>query len=404
MTAWPSRDALQAIPLDVVGALVPSEVLYYFDGPCIFWTETAVGTLVLAYLSEDLEAERSLRYVISTTSTGTIAELKRGVVSVREAMERGSLWIVDLDYEHRPVGAYAVRSEQLPEDALPLRGTMLWSELEPAMIVRLEGAEVQQGRIPAAAFSQAAEIAGKALKPVFEWAARRIRQDIGGRPPEWLRDLYAMPTQRVAFGSLEVAFGQVELQPDAQGALPYGDPNIPTPRQIQAAGWDAIREGLAWAASEDADPPADGGEDKWLAILEALRRLAPSSSGPVTAIQVWGAKVGRMARPYRLDRTSAKRIRTALTDIKKRHEVRLRVFTGRIRDLDLDEFTLILRDIPDEGGDVKFILDEERLLETAREAHYQELEVSARSEDEKTWTATDIEFVRTNDPSADGSS
>lgn len=132
MTSWPPLDSLQQVPVDVLGVLTPSEVLYEFEGPCIFTAETAHGTLVLAYLSEDLEDEQHLRHIVATTSKGTIDELKSGVISVREALDRGSLWMVDFDYSHRPVQAFSVLNEQLPEDAMPLRGTMLWPSLESA--------------------------------------------------------------------------------------------------------------------------------------------------------------------------------------------------------------------------------------------------------------------------------
>ncbi len=395
MTSWPPLDSLQVVQLDVLGALTPSEVLYEFEGPCIFTARAAHGAAVLAYLSEDLEDEQRLRYIVATTSEATVDELKHGVISVREALDRGSLWVVDFDYGYRPVRAFSVRSDQLPEDAMPLRGTMLWSSLEPALTVRLEGSDIQEGRIPAAAFTQAAEIAGKALKPVFEWAARGLRQDTSGRPPEWLRDLYAMPAQRFAFGSLEVAFGQVHLDSESQSTLPLDHAHLPTPHEIQEAGWSALREGLAWTVSQDSVPSGEGDEEKWLAILESMRRLAPASTGPVYAIEVWGSIIEVQDRRVRLDRNSTKRIRTALTELKKRHEVQLRVFTGRVRDLDLDKLTLILRDVAGQEGDVQLALEDERLLETAREAHYQELEVSvaARSEDKKVWSATEIEFV-----------
>lgn len=400
MTSWPPLDSLQVVQLDVLGALTPSEVLYEFEGPCIFVARTAHGAEVLSYLSEDIEDEQRLRYIVSTTSERTVDELKCGVISVREALDRGSLWLVDFDYGHRPVQAFAVRSEQLPEDAMPLRGTMLWSSLEPALTVRLEGSDILEGRIPAAAFTQAAEIAGKALKPVFEWAARDLRQDTGGRPPEWLRDLYAMPAQRFVFGSLEVAFGQIRLDTELQSTLPFDHERLPTPLEIQEMGWSALREGLAWAVSQDSVPSGEGDEEKWLAILESMRRLAPASAGPVSAIEVWGSIVGVQDRRVRLDRNSSKRIRTALTELKKRHDVELRVFTGRVRDLDLDKLTLILRDVAGVEGDVQLALDDERLLETVREAHYQELEVNvaARSEDKKLWSATEIEFASSGKP------
>ncbi len=101
-----------------------------------------------------------------------------------------------------------------------------------------------------------------------------------------------------------------------------------------------------------------------------------------------------------MDRNSTRRIRTALTELKKHHRVELRVFIGRVRDLDLDKLTLILRDDSGEEGDVQLALDDEQLLETTREAHYRELKVNvaARSEDKKFWSATEIEFVAETEP------
>ncbi len=395
MTSWPALDSLQEVDVEALGTLTPVEVLYDFDGPCIFTANTVHGVRVLAYLSEDFEDDQGLRYIVATTSEGTVGELKDGVISVREALDRGSLWLVDFDGSHQPLRAFSVRSEQLPDDALPPHGTMLWSSLEPALTVRVVGSEIKEGRIPAAAFTQLAEIASKALKPVFEWAARCHRQDTTGRPPEWLRSLYAMPAQRFAFGSLEVAFGQPGLGSGAQLAFAHDEEPVPPQQEIQDDGWAAVREGLTWAVSQSMGLPSEGEEEKWLAILESMKRLAPASAGPVSVVEVWGSIIGVQDHRVRLDRSSGTRIRVALTELKKRHEVQWRVFTGRVRELDLDKFTLILREVAEECGDVQLTLDDEQLLETAREAHYQELEVSivARREDKKHWSATEIEFV-----------
>lgn len=392
MSSWPQADAMRSIDLELVGPMTPVEVLYDFEGPCIFTAHTAAETRVLAYLSEPLEDEGLLRFVVSTVSEATVSALKDGMVSVREALERGSLWLVDLGQDQVPRRAFAVRAEQLPEDALPAPSTMLWSHLEPALVIRLRGPELTPGRMPAAALAQAAEIGGTALKPVFEWAARALRQDTSGRPPEWLRSLYGLPAQRLAYGSLEVAFRSADPGERAQEVLPL-EPDALTPEQIQERGWEAIREGLVWAVSDGAVPEADGDEDKWLAILEAMKRLAPGLTGPVTSIEVSGRVVGRVAEPFALSRASSRRIRGALTAIKKRHEVQLRVFVGRVRDLDLDRLTMIVRD--EGAADIQMVLDGEQLLETAREAHYHELPVTvaARSVDKKTWTVVDLELT-----------
>ena len=132
MTRWPDLHSLPSVPLAAVGSLKPCEVLYEFDGPCIFTAVTPLGTQVLAYFSEEFEEEHLLRYLVATTSDGTVGEMKKGVIAVREALERGSLWLVDVDPENVPLRAFALRRDQVPTDALPAPGTMLWASLEPA--------------------------------------------------------------------------------------------------------------------------------------------------------------------------------------------------------------------------------------------------------------------------------
>lgn len=127
MTTWPALETLPSVDVAALGALTPAEILYDFDGPCIFTAQTPLGVEVLAYLAEDLEDEGLLRFIVATTSEVTVNELKSGTLSVREALDRGSLWMVDVNHEYCPVRAFSVRSEQLPEDAMPERGTMLWS-------------------------------------------------------------------------------------------------------------------------------------------------------------------------------------------------------------------------------------------------------------------------------------
>jgi hypothetical protein len=90
-TSWPHLDTLAPVSLEALGGLPPSEALYDFDRPCIFTSETSNGVLVLAYLSEDIEEEKLLRYIVATTSKATVDDLRSGVITVRDALDRGSL-------------------------------------------------------------------------------------------------------------------------------------------------------------------------------------------------------------------------------------------------------------------------------------------------------------------------
>jgi hypothetical protein len=288
---------------------------------------------------------------------------------------------------------------ELPEDALPETDVMLWSSLEPVLTIRLEGPEILEGSVPAAALSQAADIAARAFKPLFEWAARELRTDTSGRPPDWLRQLYAMRTQRVVYGSLEVSFRGIPLEAASQTSLDLPSQERPSLRDIQQAAWTALREGLAWATTNDHALLPDHDQAKSMAMLETLKRLAPAFDGPVTAVQLRGPMLGKMDQQVALDRHAARRIRSAFNGLRQRHEVQLRVFSGRIRELDLDKLTFILRSPDEASGDVSLTLEDDRLLEVAREAHYQQLQVSvaARSEDRKSWVATEIAFRGSDD-------
>ncbi len=175
MMAWPNLSALQVIDLVHIGVLYPVEVLYQFEQPCIFTANLPSGSQVLAYLVEELEQEECYRYLLATTAVETIADLKAGVLSVRKALLRGSLWLADLGMSDLlPKQVFSISVEQLPVDALPEPGTMLLPSLEPALRVRLSGEQITFDALPAPVLAHAADIARTALKPIFDWLARGL--------------------------------------------------------------------------------------------------------------------------------------------------------------------------------------------------------------------------------------
>ncbi|MBU6161196.1 MAG: hypothetical protein KGO50_08740 [Myxococcales bacterium] len=352
---------------------------------------------MIAYLAEELEDERALRYIVATTSERTVHALKQGALTVREALLRGSLWLVDTDQSYAPQRAFFIELDDIPDDVLPAPGIMLWAHLQPALTVRLVGDSIVEGRVPASALLHAAEWGATGLKPIIEWAARDVRADVAGRPPEWLQALYSKPTQYVAFGSLEVAFSSQPVQPANQVELALQPEIGAIQKEIKAKATHAFREGLDWATQTAEDRPLGDDDAKSMAVLETLKRLAPGQDGVLSEVHLSGPIVSGSLRPVTLNRAAGKRVRSELTRLKKRHEVQLKVFKGRIRDLDLDKLTIVLRNQEDGQPDMFLELENNQLLEVAREAHYQELFVSvaARSQDKRSWIATEIEFTTT---------
>ena len=392
---WQDLDGLQAVDLAQIGTLEPIEVLYQFELPCIFTAKTPSGLLLLAYLAAELEEEARLRFIVSTTSPGTVDDLKVGAITVREAILRGSLWLVDLDIDDlTPNRAFIIDADQLPVETLPEPGVMLLPALEPGLRIKLCGEGIAFDALPAAVLGQAAEIAKTALKPIVEYLAKDLRADMQGRPPEWLRELYTLQVQHLAPGSLDVFFRLPKpVQLEQQSLLLNAEAGFDA-EGLREKAWELLKRGLNWATSdtENINPLGEAAP----AILESLRRLAPASStkGPVTSVEVSGVMLGQPALAFRLTQQTTTRIRSTLTRINQHQEAHLGVFEGRIRSLDLDLLRFILRNPAVGAGEVQFLLDDDYFFEDAKEAYYQEVpvKIAGRSTDGKIWSVLDLEF------------
>lgn len=390
----------QRVDVGLFGDLKPLEVLYDFDGPCIFTARLPFGALVLVYLCEDFEETQRLRHIVTTTSARVIERLTLGRIPTHEALTSGSMWLVDTGYDGKPLEAFWVEPGMLPEDALPEPDVMLWAELQPDLVVRLEGEALRGGAWPAEAMASAGEIASKAFKPLYDWAIAQLAGERGqGRPPDWLRRMYGLGAQRVAHGSLELHLVRQRPKPSAQGELFDDEDAARHLEAVHAQAWGALHEGLTWATDPDRKDGPSPDDAKALAVLETLQRIAPSSTGPVEAVRLSGALVSQEgAAGYRLDRDAAQRVRGALRTTQKRRssQAQQRVFRGRVRELDLDALTLIVRSPHTPDQDARMTLNDAAMLDFAREAlyHGDYVSIAARRDGERgDWVALTLDYT-----------
>jgi hypothetical protein len=350
------------IPVQHLGTLVPVEVLYDFDGPLVFTALSPSGRKLLAYASFSIDADLAggaiqsphsegfTRYLISPTSDKILERLKKGAITLYEALDQPMLWAADISYS----GAVLQSAElgllcDVPSNFLPARNRTLWPHLMPLLSYRLIGEGLREGEVPASVVSRAVDGATGALKKLIE-VVRNVNQS-AGRPTDSHRRDYDLTTQRFAFNSFEVAF--------APGSAATAHENEdPTARYMEAG--QRLEQALDWLVNEsatDSDPSLD--------MLEVLNRLVPPSQGVVSAVEISGRLLPHPA-PFRLTRAEASRVRNAIA----RHRQRQRDLLeseGRVRELDLDDFTFTLRERNDGQPDLRcsFI---ELLLDDVSEA------------------------------------
>ena len=112
----------------------PHDVLYDFEGPKTFTFFDAEREFCLAiWFDEDRER---VRYFVVPFSVALLAKLKDGQITVREALDQPRLWLVDVDNRMVPIAAIRTELSALPEDELPVPGTMLYASLETPFRLR----------------------------------------------------------------------------------------------------------------------------------------------------------------------------------------------------------------------------------------------------------------------------
>ena len=349
----------------------PSRVLYEFDGPRIFTFKDRDGELNLAYWSDSDESVD--RYVIVPTSEAIVNSLCRGNLSVLEALQQPRIWLCDVGEGGEIQHCQRVELGEIPNDALPASGTMLWPSLEPIIALRAIGPEIVPGQVPGSVILSCVEGVQRAFKVLVEYILGEQSQ--AGRPKDFVRRLFDLPTQQFAFKSFEVAFRMpIEEQTLFSGLGEKSD-------EIEAleAVANLLDRGLAWVGSAAGEggvyPKTDN--DEAPVILRALKELTPSSFGNIQQLEVRGALL-QGHKPFVLTGESRRRVNAAIRNLAQ--EPQIVDLEGRIRELDKDRLSFWLRDIEGQAITAQQFVFGEDLREEAFEAFHEEFQVKVAGE------------------------
>jgi len=330
------RPAHNPLPSGLLGPELPlDEMLYEADTPVLFVTHTSQGQPLLAYVADD--SGHDMVTLLCPLSPAVLDALKRGALGVREALSASWLWMHVSDGERSDVWATDINT--FPSSHLPVPGTPLLAEHEPVFRARAVGKQVVLGRMPASVVAFVADATRRAFKTILDF---RFDARSEGRPTEEHRALYDLPIQQFAFASFELSFGA----PDEGFFLSEA---------VREAA-DLLMDGLRWASDTNSREPMPGeSTDQRAAVLRAALLLTPPLSGAIEEMQVSGLWVP--GERIRLTRDSRRKIKGELRTVTKDHVV---AYNGRIRELDMDNLSFILRET-DDNHDKRGVISEDQL-------------------------------------------
>lgn len=125
---WP----IMGKPIDVekFSPFEPLRVLSFCDDPRIF-TLRGSGDLHLACWSD--ESEDRSRFLVVPTTDRVVFQLESNAVTVREALCRSELYVVEVGQSLIPDAVWLVDRESVPQDAQPQPGVFLHRLVELAI-------------------------------------------------------------------------------------------------------------------------------------------------------------------------------------------------------------------------------------------------------------------------------
>ncbi len=355
------------VELDQFLPFEPLEVLYEFDGPRIFTILDKDGELYLAYWSD--EDESLCRYVVSPSTTGIVDSLRTGIVSVFDALNQPRCWLCDVDIAGELISCQRIDFGAIPRNALPVAGTMLLPSLEPLLTLRAVGDEIVPGHIPGSVIRTCVEGVQKTFKFLSEYVLGQQPQ--AGRPDEFLRRLFDLPTQRVAFASFEISFRMPIEEVNLFTASGEKSPEKETLEQVGTL----LNKGLKWltsAAGEEGVYSPDAPEEGAV-LLRALKELTPSSQGSIERFELRGQLIGARVKPLVLKRSARQRVNNAIRNSSL--EPQLVDLVGRVRQLDKDRLSFDLREIEHADSQTQRFVFDEQLLEDVFQAFQDDVRV-----------------------------
>lgn len=356
----------QSCSLDLFQPFEPVDILYEFDGPRIFTLLDRDGELCLGYWSD--ESDTITRFVVVPTTSKIVQALRNGDASVFDALNQPRSWLCDLSREGALTGCQRVDFEDIPKDSLPQIGTMLLPSLEPLLTLRAVGESIVPGQIPGSVIRTCVEGVQKSFKYLSEYVLGQNPQV--GRPDEFMRRLFDLPTQRMAFASFEISFRMPISEPDLFTATGHPSPEAKTLSQVS----ELLNHGLRWlttAAGDEGVYSPENTEERAV-VLRAIKELTPSSYGSIEQLELKGQMLGTRIKPLILDRTSRQRINNAIRISST--EPQLVNLEGRIRELDKDRLSFELREISDANATQRFVFDEV-ILEEVFQAFQEDVRV-----------------------------
>ena len=183
----------------------PVRVLYEYDGPAIF--TAMIGLSEFLFYKAD-ELEECDVFIAAETDDSTVDLVMSGRLSVRGALDKNKVFIIELNHGYVVEKYWDVIYEQVPEGIMPPKHVPIFSNLGTAVdhieqarsffSIRFEGSSITRSSIPFGTFKSLVDSAYEASKRLL------MPDTLSG----FKTDIFDFPISEPAFSSLTLSLDE----------------------------------------------------------------------------------------------------------------------------------------------------------------------------------------------------
>lgn len=332
---WSLASPAQPSPIDGL-AILPKEVLYFYDGPTIFTAILGLSEVLFQKFDETIHNEF---FVATPTNSDKIDALREGRLSVRGAIESDEYWVIQTTGNLKIEKTWKVSEFDFPVRFLPSRHHGLLHQLNPVpdsleqatgfFSVKYEGPTLSRQSISfrrlKAMIGEVYEVASNYLLPTMSKVSKFSVTDFDVAPLKFASLLISIKRPVV----LEDAIRRRKLN------IAPADGLLGQMRQHRDDLMDGMSEVVSEAQRRDLSTRFAGEHVTW---ISALNTLAPSHGDDVNYVEV-AASDADSARMFVIDAEIAARIRGAHSEM-ARSRVTLR---GKVVEINAAASTFVFR-------------------------------------------------------------
>jgi hypothetical protein len=162
------------INLNILSDLKPNDILYYYDGPCIFTATLGLSNYLFHKVDE---TDNEQLFLVAPTNKEIIVALKSGSLSVWGAINQDQLWIIELDTAFSIKRTWEVNSNELPIEFLPKAGLGLKpqthsladaiEQVDSFFSMKFTGATLKRGIMPLSTLKTLVDGVSDSLRKIF---------------------------------------------------------------------------------------------------------------------------------------------------------------------------------------------------------------------------------------------